>query len=153
MNGQAKCFVDCTLRKTGVVSTQLLWNNNLTRHAPILLFIEPFYYMQMTDDGFDEKEYMMQIKQLTKLNYTAVEKNEKPMEPKQKILDAIFKRATRYSKDCYAVGANDIELRPMHRNLQGNPNEYRRQLCYDLIRSYEQGVRNCKGLRDPKGDR
>nr|AWC08440.1 odorant-binding protein 29 [Bradysia odoriphaga] len=74
----SKCLVDCTLRKTGVV----------------------------TDCGLDEAEYMKQIKQL-RFNYTSFNVNDESDNDKRKIWETIENRANSLPPLCYYVFSSD----------------------------------------------
>ncbi|KAG4076409.1 hypothetical protein HA402_005852 [Bradysia odoriphaga] len=73
LSKNAKCLIDCTMRKMGV----------------------------MTDDGFQWSEYVDQIKKL-RFVYTTFNINDKPEETRRLMWNAVFRKALEYSyRKCY----------------------------------------------------
>lgn len=148
-----KCFVDCTLRESRVVSKVI----NVTPQHRIGLFNGSFYCKQITDAGrLDETEYMSQIKQL-RFNYTLFDINTLSVEEKQQIWETVYKEANNYPRNCYA--AAPLGNLPFNHMIFGSllghvsPEKVNiEDTCYNLILSYAQAARKCKNVRDPKGD-
>ncbi|XP_037036586.1 uncharacterized protein LOC119074528 isoform X2 [Bradysia coprophila] len=77
LSKDAKCLIDCTMRKMGV----------------------------MTDEGFQWSEYIDQIKKL-RFVYTTFNINDKPDETRMQMWNAVFRQALEYSyRKCY-INAN-----------------------------------------------
>lgn len=98
----------------------------------------------MTDNGLDEAEYMMQIKQL-RYNYTSFDINASDIKPEDKtwlmgVIErrASFLKAFNWPKDACKTAQQDI---PYHNNP-----------CNALIESYAEAARTCKNVKYPKGD-
>lgn len=99
----------------------------------------------MTDEGLNEEEYMLHIKQL-RYNYTSFDLESKSREEKDRILNIISIRAL------YLTNYEGIWATEWHEYSCKRKSPYR-NVCNDLIQSYALAARKCKSLKDPKGDR
>lgn len=109
--------MDCTMRKTGVLN----------------------------DNGLNEEQYMLQIKQL-RYNYTTFDINKESQDDRDWVLNVIADRAV-LLENYQNVRQNAWFDYTCHRK---SPH---RNLCNDLIQSYAQAARKCKNLKDSKGNK
>lgn len=112
---------------------------NTTINGPYtIIAYQRIIFVQITDDGLNVTEYMVQIRYL-RFNYTSFdERYANSSEMKKMMFDVIKESAIIFSdKKCF----------------YNNYSPDNREHCYELIQSYERAANRCKLIKNSEGKR